>query len=829
MFWKRKLSSLADMMPWSNLIDSGTAITKHGHIVVGYYFRPPDNDSSTDEEAASLADQVNTALAVLGSGWSSWADVVSFPAGRYPPASASHFPDDLTRTIDDGRRERFEAAGAHYENDRAFFLAYLPPRHQVSKLGHLFFTEGGNRKRRATQQQVIDGVNKVLREFENRVGRALGLRRMASFRVEDNEGFTSDQDELINYLNYAATGRNHGIMLPRDGAYLDQVIAAQDVHIGENPVIGGDYIGVVAIDGFPAESQPNIISGLNTLALPYRFTQRMIYLDPHQAEAEIVKYRDKWGQQTRGIAAKLLNGVQGQGSDESLNEHALQMKREANTAIGWAKGGLVKFGYYSATVIVRHADSEVLREWCDQVSQVISGSGFNARIEETNTVDAWLGSLPGDTESNVRRPLIHTRFASELLPLSGVWTGSEEAPCPFYPEGSPALLWAITSGAIPFRLNLHIGPRSDVGHTLILGPTGQGKSTLTNVIAIQSRRYPGMIIWAFDYKRGMLATTLACGGMHFDLGNDAVTEDGLFCPLGTLDGPNDIEWAADYMAVLYELQTKLAPSPELRSAIFRAVVELSIVPEHLRSISNFVSALQDVDARSAFHHYTIEGAAGSFLDGSRDHISADNNFTTFETMDLMSLGDATALPVLLYQFRRFERSLRGGHPSLLFIAEAWQALGHPMWRDRLARWLRTLRSKNCAVVLDTQSLADVIGSPLLPLLNETCQRKIFLPNPAATQHGSYELYRSLGLNDRQVGMISHGTPKREYYVTGPDGYRMVSLGLGPLEMAIAGATGEPDVEAVRDAMRRHGGDWLRHFLAAKGVAYGAPAREQAYA
>jgi type IV secretion system protein TrbE len=201
----------------------------------------------------------------------------------------------------------------------------------------------------------------------------------------------------------------------------------------------------------------------------------------------------------------------------------------------------------------------------------------------------------------------------------------------------------------------------------------------------------------------------------------------------------------------------------------------------------------------------------------------------FECQDLLTLGDVIALPVLLYQFRRFERTLNG-EPRLLFIAEAWQALGHAMWRTRLARWLRVLRSKNCAVIMDTQSLADVVGSPLLPLLNETCQRKIFLPNPAAMQSGSVELYRGLGLNDRQIGLIQRAQPKRDYYVTGPDGQRMVSLGLGPLELAIAGATSETDIGIVRESIRRHGKDWLRHFLAGKGVTYSPEAiQEMAYA
>jgi ABC-type molybdenum transport system ATPase subunit/photorepair protein PhrA len=43
-----------------------------------------------------------------------------------------------------------------------------------------------------------------------------------------------------------------------------------------------------------------------------------------------------------------------------------------------------------------------------------------------------------------------------------------------------------TDGATPFRLDLHVG---DVGHTMIVGPTGAGKSVLLATLAAQWLRY----------------------------------------------------------------------------------------------------------------------------------------------------------------------------------------------------------------------------------------------------------------------------------------------------------------------------------------------------
>ena len=807
--------SFADMMPWGNLSDSGVVTTKDGQVLAGFYFRPPDTDSAVDEDADRLAFRVNDALKGLGSGWSSWCDVMSFPAGPYPAAEESFFPDPYSRAVDDERRRRFEAEGAHYENDRAIVFCYTPPRQQVSRLGDLFY-DTSETSAVPLQGRIAGGFGQALQTIDNQIGRPLGLRRMQSFKVEDGSGEEFIQDELVNYLNFCATGRARGVMLPSHGAYLDSLISSQDTWPGDRPVIGQDYVGVVCIDGFPAESTANIAAALNTLAMPYRFTQRMIYLDPIKAGKEIEKYRSRWKQKVRGFSQILF-----QTKDGPVNEFALAMQTEAEQAMSMAERRDVLFGYYSAAVVLRHPDPHTLKLRLDHVAEVISDCGFGARVEETNTMEAWRGSLPGDIRHNIRAPLLHTLNASHLMPLTGVWTGNPTAPCPMYPPGAPALMWGKTIGSIPFRFNLHCGTGGDVGHMLVLGLTGAGKSTLTNMIALQARRYRRMRITAFDNKFGMMATALACGGNHYDLSTEG-DGTGLYCPLAHLETEHDLGWANDYLALLYEFQAN-APMPQsLRGPVHRAVSQLARNPRD-RSMTAFLMALQaDADAKDVWSHYT-SGAAGMMLDGRSNKTDAAADFNVYECQDLLTLGTATAMPVLLHLFHQFERSLDGA-PSLLFIAEAWAAFAHPMWNARLQSWLRRLRSKNCSVIMDTQSLADAVNSKILPLLNESCQRKIFLPNPLAKQRtdradnpGSYELYRILGLNDNQIDIIQTAVQKEHYYVTGPDGARLTTFGLSPLELAIAAATSDDDVLTIKALYETHGADWLKHHLQSKGI------------
>ena len=94
------------------------------------------------------------------------------------------------------------------------------------------------------------------------------------------------------------------------------------------------------------------------------------------------------------------------------------------------------------------------------------------------------------------------------------------------------------------------------------------------------------------------------------------------------------------------------------------------------------------------------------LDASDDSL-VDSHFIVCEMETLLSgsFSDATVMAVLLYLFRRMERSL-DGRPTFVPIDEAWLFLRHPTWRDKIQDWLKTLRKKNAAVLLSTQSIAE---------------------------------------------------------------------------------------------------------------------------
>lgn len=162
-------------------------------------------------------------------------------------------------------------------------------------------------------------------------------------------------------------------------------------------------------------------------------------------------------------------------------------------------------------------------------------------------------------------------------------------------------------------------------------------------------------------------------------------------------------------------------------------------------------------------------------------------------------------------------------------------LGHPVFREKIREWLKVLRKANCAVVLATQSLSDASRSGILDVLTEACPTKIFLANPDAATLGTPDYpgpaahYQAFGLNEVQIATVAAATPKRHYYVTSPDGCRLIDLQLGPVALAFVGAGSKEQIARVNALEAGLGDGWPGEWLRENGIASNLPTGEKAYA
>ena len=115
---------LADLLLPFGLVEDGILLQQDGSLLAAWSFRGPDMHSATHAEMHALAARLNSVLR-LGSGWMINTDLIRSRAPGYP--DVGHFPQAVTRVIDDERRQQFMDEGAHFESEFFLTLTYVPP------------------------------------------------------------------------------------------------------------------------------------------------------------------------------------------------------------------------------------------------------------------------------------------------------------------------------------------------------------------------------------------------------------------------------------------------------------------------------------------------------------------------------------------------------------------------------------------------------------------------------------------------------------------------------------------------------------------------------
>ncbi|HYL06656.1 MAG TPA: hypothetical protein VE075_11485, partial [Thermoanaerobaculia bacterium] len=558
-------AGLCDWLLWAYLVDEGVVLGKDGSLLAGWSYRGPDTSSATAEDLNALASHVSQALLPFGNGWMVHWNAVRHAAPGYAPAGA--FPDPVTALIDEERRRTYEATAAHFETDTFVTLSFLPPPDLYSRLARSFVQ--GEARGVKSWEEVLAAFLRGAGELERRLSAVLRPRRLGS-------------DELLTLLHTCLTGLDHAVRAPIAGCELDSFLADQEAVGGWRPRIGGMAIRAVAIQGFPAASWLGMLDRLNSLPFAVRLSHRVIPLDQATAARLIRRAQVQWFMKRQG-AADLVRGAvarqrQAQTAEQEADarlfqdQDASRMAADAAAAAGENASGQVRFCFYTPTVVVMQPSDGEADQAAAEVLKLLADRGFTARIEDVNALEAWLGSLPGHGFPNLRRPLLSSRNVADLVPLTSIWPGLKSNPSAYFPEDSPPLLWAATSGATPLRVNLHA---SDVGHSLVAGPTGAGKSTLVNLAVAQFFRYPRAQVFVFDLGYSGYVLAQAAGASHFAIRAGAGEAATAFQPLAGVDDPGELAAAAEWLELLLSLQGGVVVGPAARTEIVAALRQLA--------------------------------------------------------------------------------------------------------------------------------------------------------------------------------------------------------------------------------------------------------------
>ena len=791
--YRNKPQGLADFLPWAALVGEGVVLNKDGSFQRTARFRGPDLDSATPAELVATTGRLNNALRRLGSGWAIFVEAQRRPAGAYP---TSAFPDPISDLVDFERRSQFEEAGAHYESAYYLTLVWLPPAEDAAR-AEAWLYEGREKSGADSREQLagfVDRTDRVLNQVEGFMPEVEWLGDV----------------ETLTYLHATISTRRHRVRVPETPMHLDAILIDEPLTGGLEPRLGKAHLRTLTVMGFPSQTWPGLLDDLNRLAFDYRWVTRAICMDKTDAARVLGRIRRQWFAKRKSIAA-MLKEIMTNEASALMDSDAANKAVDADLALQELGSDLVGTAYVTATVTVWHDDPRIADERLRLVEKVIQGRDFTCMTERVNAIEAWLGSLPGQVYANVRQPPISTLNLAHMMPFSAVWAGPERDEH----FNAPPLFLAKTEGSTPFRFSLHVG---DVGHTLVVGPTGAGKSVLLALMALQFRRYEKPQVFAFDFGGSIRAAALAMGGDWHDLGGflvDDVVEPVALQPLARIDAADERAWAAEWIAAILARE-KVVVTPEVKEHLWSALQNLASAPAAERTLTGLSILLQSQPLKQALKPYCVGGPWGRLLDAEVERIG-EADIQAFETEGLIGTGAAAA--VLSYLFHRIEGRL-DGRPTLLIIDEGWLALDDDGFAGQLREWLKTLRKKNASVIFATQSLADIDGSAIAPAIIESCPTRLFLPNERALEPQIAAIYRRFGLNDRQIEILSRATPKRDYYCQSRRGNRLFELGLGEVALAFTAASSKSDQTLIARLLAEHGrSGFARAWLDARGIAW----------
>lgn len=789
-------AKLSDYLPWAALIGPGIVLNKDGAFQRTFSFRGPDLDSSTPAELLGAAARLNNALRRLGSGWCIHVEARRAPAPGYPNGE---WPDALSWLIDEERRAVFQAAGARFESRYFLTLTWMPPAERQGQIEGLLF-EGDEDAQPEQGRDYRQHLKRYVQESDQILALMETLCPQARWL---------DDEETLTYLHDCVSDRPHRVAVPPTPFHLDALLTDAPVVGGLAPRLGANHLRIISVRSFVTETEPGLLDQLNRLPISYRWVTRFLPLNREAARKELEKIRKRWFSKRKGIMT-LLREAFFKEEAVLVDNDASNQAEDADLALQELGADAIGAGYATLTIVVSEPSDAEADEVVRQIQQVTDGMGFVTQVESLNAVDAWLGGLPGQAYADARRPILLTPNLAHLIPLSAVWAGPERNA---HLDGAPLMLTA-TDGATPFRLNLHVG---DVGHALIVGPTGAGKSVLLATLATQWLRYPNAQVYLFDKGRSARASVLGLGGDFFDLGE----EDALgLQPLERIDDADERSWALDWLCGLIT-SANIVVTPDLRAELWRTLEILAQRPSEDRTLTIFTALVQASAARAALAPFTQTGPYGRLVD--HDHSSLGyGRVQAFEMDDLMRRPAAVAA-VLGALFHVLERRF-DGKPTLLILDEAWLFLKDAGFAAQIQDWLKTLRKRNVAVVFASQELADVEASPIASTIIEACLTRIYLPNDRAREPRSRAFYEALGLNGRQIDLIANATPKRDYYLISREGARVFELGLGPAALAFAAASRPEDHTLIDHVLREAGeGKFAAAWLDTRGLSAAADA------
>lgn len=458
----------------------------------------------------------------------------------------------------------------------------------------------------------------------------------------------------------------------------------------------------------------------------------------------------------------------------------------------------------------------------------LADTGMLVAREDLALEAAFWAQLPGNFPLRPRKAPITSRNFAAMVPFHNFPVGRATGN-----HWGKALALLVTSAKSPYYFSLHAsdaqsdgGGRKDTGHTLICGPTGSGKTVFIGFL-IASLAEQGATQVVFDKDRGLEILVRALGGEYLALKSGISTG---FNPLQLPVTPANIEFLKIW---LQELAGNAAQAGRRNVVREQADLDQALrgtlaLPQASRRLSRLVEFLDPTDPEGLHARLArwceSRGDYAWVFDNPTDCVLPKLNGHSTIGFDVTEFLDhaLTRTPITLYLFH-LVRQLLDGRRLVCWMDEFWRLLADSAFENFAKDGPKTWRKLNGVMCLATQSVSDVLNSPISRTLIEQTPTKIFFPNGNADFQ---EYTRGLGLTRREFTLIKEQLEPGSRMFLVKQGHQSVVCELDlsgfAAELAVISGTAS-EVARMHQIMKISGPSsaaWLPEFMAQSGGTHG---------
>lgn len=538
--------------------------------------------------------------------------------------------------------------------------------------------------------------------------------------------------EISEFLSRIVNcGHGGRLLFPR--MPIDKYLTRSRLFFGEKAIecrsaSGSKYCGIIGIKEYGPTTFAGGLDGFLQMPFEFVISQGFEFANRQIAISKMQL------QQNRMIQAE---------------DKAVSQIREISQALDMAMSGDIAFGQHHFSVLVSADDQRSLENYLSMAASEMLNAGIQPIRETINLECAFWGQLPGNASYVARKATVNTLNLAGFASLHNFPKGKATGNL----WGESVARFDTTSGT-PFHFNFHV---RDVGHTLIIGPTGAGKTVLMNFLCAMAQKFKPRMFF-FDKDRGAEIFIRAIGGHYSMIDPGAVCN---FNPLQLDDNSENRNFLLEWLKVLVTTNGEELTAEDIKTLSQAVVGNFKLKKEDrvLRNIVPFLGIEIPGSLASRIGMWHSGGSHAKVFDNPVDMVdfSLNRNFG-FEMAELLK-DNMSLSPVLSYIFHRISISL-DGTPTMIVLDEAWALIDNKVFAPKIKDWLKVLRKLNAFVIFATQSVEDAAKSKISDTLIQQTATQIFLPNLKAT-----EIYRSsFMLSAREYQLIKTTDPSSRYFL-----------------------------------------------------------------